>query len=236
MKKFALIALIVVLVFVYSLISLTPRAEQEQDLKFINDFFNQSHNALNSSVVQAREFNSLLKGLILEANNSFATEDQKKESQLILAYLNSFQEDLEWIAEKDNEYYQQMIKEKDYVKARDLMKKEIALLSISNLIILSNNSSQKIIELNQGSKESLIEEAELLVSEKKEIQLSFNLSEETLKKANIAESEVNAEALKLMNEFIELKTNVFIAEQELNKKYVEGVKLIQLNLALISSN
>ncbi|RLG69132.1 MAG: hypothetical protein DRO07_02690 [Candidatus Iainarchaeum archaeon] len=214
-----LVAAIFILLSVYLYIVTQVPA---RGLSYYKRLSSQIHEQIQSIVSDAKGLTPSLD--YIDLNNS--------EEVLELQAYYSMLGDLEWLAEKENVYFEEMQKADTKEREQELAKKEIASgVVIQYMLLLNAAAMQDLGKYDEDQLDLLIKEAQFRISNIKNAYLNEEILGDIAAYSGLKVSEVEEEIKELMNEYIELRKKKLadaIRSADKRKQYIEAKKMLML--------
>ncbi|MCD6247631.1 MAG: hypothetical protein J7J87_04360 [Candidatus Diapherotrites archaeon] len=214
-----LVAAIFILLSVYLYIATQVPV---RGLSYYKRLSSQIHKQIQSIVSDAKGLTPSLD--YIDLNNS--------EEVLELQAYYSMLGDLEWLAEKENVYFEEMQKADTKEREQELAKKEIASgVVIQYMLLLNAAAMQDLGKYDEDQLDLLIKEAQFRISNIKNAYLNEEILGDIAAYSGLKVSEVEEEIKELMNEYIELRKKKLadaIRSADKRKQYIEAKKMLML--------
>lgn len=177
-----------------------------------------------------------IQGILKDAKQSSPSIDyidlnNPEEAYNVQAYY-SMLADIEWLAEKENGYYEEMQKASAEKEELKLIKKEIACgVVIQYILILNVAVAEDYRSYEEGKLNLLIEEALIRINNIKEPYLNKEILEDIASYSGLKVSEVEEQIKELIEEYIKLRKKALseaTKSGDKKRQYIEAKKLLML--------
>ena len=174
-----------------------------------------------------------LKTMVREAKEAFPglqyIDINDPEEKMKLNIYFSLIEDLEWIAEKENENYEQLLKAGSEEYAKKLAKKEVACGILAQYILMVNLSFEDFQLPEESTLAKYVGDAQKRLQQKEYFVISNDILEGLKAYSGVKTEEIRQELDELMYEYaihLERSLQKAINNKNAERQYVEAKKII----------
>lgn len=226
--KKLLIFLCIVIVLLAANLYLMMQPKKDDTASLYKEFAVQTHSSIQQVKADSAKLDA---NLIVTADMN---SEQRAQLALLREFYNSMNADIVWISEKENTVYWQLVATQNPLTANELMRKEMAVLVVSNYVFALNNEAitdgmSGLLDKNEAAEEAQASLSWIAVGDLLNDEVAQQMIAETL----IQKQDIITETKKLMTEYLELRKKAFNdARKGTDAEYVAAMNLLELGYLL----
>jgi hypothetical protein len=215
---FIVAGLVILGIYAYMLLSIPPR----KSFSYYQQLASGIHEQFQTMVKEAKE---AFPGLeYIDLNDP--------EEKMKLSIYFSLIDDLEWLAEKENSYYEQLMQASSEEQAEQLAKKEVACGVLAQYILMVDLSFEDFQLPEESTLQKYIEEAQKRLQEKEGFIIGSDVLEGFKAYSGVKIEEIRQELNELFREYVvhlEDSLQKAINNKNVERQYVEAKKIIMIS-------